>query len=145
MGEAGTSPLSDGTSLAFPVAQRLKYRRLIEPLFERDNPTSHSVRNGVIRIVYRFVTPEFVPGSFQVGVAVGRSRGSAPRRNRIKRILREAIRHDQPRLEKIANREGQPLTAMVLFQGNKESSARIRSDYDQAMQRLERRSHSAHR
>jgi ribonuclease P protein component len=143
MGEAGTSPLSDGTSLTFSVAQRLKHRRLIEPLFEQGNPSSHSVRSGVVRIVYRFVDPEFVPGSFQIGVAVGRSRGSAPRRNRVKRILREAIRHDQPRLERIANREGQPLTAMVLFQGNKASSARIRSDFEQAMQRLEQRSNSA--
>lgn len=142
MGEAGSSLRSNDSPLSFPVSRRIKHRRLIEPLFERDNPSSHSVRGGVIRIVYRFVAPELVPGPFQIGVAVGRSRGSAPRRNRVKRILRDAIRHDQPRLERIADQEGQSLTAMVLFQGKKESSERIRSDFAQAMQRLEDRTNS---
>lgn len=137
MGEAGTSPRSVRPSLRFPVARRLKHKRLIEPLFERDNPSSHSIRSGAIRILYRFVDANLVSGPFQVGVAVGRSRGSAPRRNQVKRILRDALRHDQPRLERIADQEGRPLTAMVLFQGSKESSTRIRSDLDQAMQRLE--------
>lgn len=136
MGEAGTSPRSTEASLNFPVSRRLKLRRLIEPLFERSDPTSHSVRSGVIRIVYRFVAADLVPDSFQIGVAVGRSRGSAPRRNRVKRVLRDAIRHDQQRLEQIAKQVGQPFTAMVLFQGKKESSARIRSDFDHALQRL---------
>ena len=135
MGEAGTSPRSAGATLNFPVSRRLKHRRFIEPLFEPGDPSSHSVRSGVIRIVYRFVEAD-LPDLFQIGVAVGRSRGSAPRRNRVKRILRDAIRHDQPRLEQIAKQEGRPLTAMVLFQGKKESSARIRTDFDHALQRL---------
>lgn len=124
----------------FPLARRLKHRRLIEPLFDRADPESHSVHSGSIRILYRFVSAETVEAPFQIGVAVGRSRGHAPRRNRVKRILRDALRHDQPRLKQISANTGSVLTAMVLFQGRDESAVRIRTDLDQALRKLERRS-----
>lgn len=139
MGEAGTSPSSSQHGLRFPATRRLKHRRLIEPLFDRANPTSHSVKSGVVRIVYRFVSADQIPAPFQVGVAVGRSLGHAPKRNRIKRVLREGLRHQQARLERIADSSERSLTAMVLFQGASESASRIRSDLDKALERLESR------
>lgn len=139
MGDAGTTSRTGRRGFAFPLARRLKHKRLIEPLFDRHDPDSRSVRSGSIRIVYRFVGTEDIEAPFQVGVAVGRSRGHAPRRNRIKRIIRESLRHDQPRLEAISASAGKPLTAMVLFQGRDEDSASIRSDLDAALVRLEER------
>jgi ribonuclease P protein component len=124
---------------SFPLARRLKRKRLIEPLFDRKDPESRSVSSGSIRILYRFVSSERVEAPFQVGVAVGRSRGNAPRRNRIKRVLRDALRHDQPRLEQISRLGGNALTAMVLFQGRDETAARIRSDLEHALEKLKNR------
>ena len=126
-------------SASFPFARRLKRKRLIEPLFDRQDPESQSVYSGSIRILYRFVATDQVEAPFQVGVAVGRSRGNAPRRNRIKRVLRDALRHDQLRIERISLHSGMALTAMVLFQGRNETAAQIRSDLDGAFEKLENR------
>ena len=139
MGDSGTTSGTGQRGFAFPLARRLKHKRLIEPLFDRQDPDSHSVHSGSVRIVYRFVDVDDFEAPFQIGVAVGRSRGHAPRRNRIKRIIRDSLRHDQPRLEAISATAGKPLTAMVLFQGRSEDAASIRSDLDAALVRLEER------
>lgn len=135
-------PPSRSGSARFPLSRRLKHRRLIEPLFDRQDPESRSVYSGSIRILYRFVSPDTLDAPFQVGVAVGRSRGNAPRRNRIKRIIRDALRHDQDRLERIVSVSGMALTAMVLFQGRDQDGSAIRADLDDALNRLEERATS---
>jgi ribonuclease P protein component len=123
----------------FPSARRLKRRRLIDPLFDRHHPEGSTVASGSVRVLYRFVDRDLVGGSFQIGVAVGRSRGNAPRRNRIKRVFRDVIRHDQERLERIAQTHGKALTAMVLFQGRDQDDQTIRRDCTAALAKLEDR------
>lgn len=126
-------------SARFPSARRLKRRGLIDPLFDRQSTEGGSVFSGSVRIAYRFVAESVIEGPFQIGVAVGRSRGNAPQRNRIKRILRDVIRHDQERLERIARSSGMALTAMVLFQGQRQDSQTIRRDVDRTLEKLEER------
>ncbi|MDA0379565.1 MAG: ribonuclease P protein component [Bacteroidetes bacterium] len=138
MGDATPSAGSGG--LGFPLARRLKRKRFIEPLFDRNNPDRQSIRAGCVRIVFRFVPEGSFDAPFQVGVAVGKSRGHAPRRNRIKRVIRETLRHGQDSLERCVAEAGQPLTAMVLFQGSDEPAATIRRDVEEALRRLIRRS-----
>ncbi len=139
MGEVITSPSAGSSGLRFPLARRLKQRRLIEPLFDRSNPDSHSVRSGCIRILYRLIPAADLGAPFQVGVAVGRSRGHAPRRNRVKRIMRDVLRNEQEQLNRIATASGNALTAMMLFQGRDEDGPRIREDLAKALVRLEER------
>jgi len=124
--------------LTFPRSRHLKRKRLIEPLFDRSDPSSNSVRVGCVRIAYRFVPTSTFDEAYQVGVAVGRSRGHAPRRNRVKRMMREAIRHNQIDLERLAARRGERLTAMFLFQGRDEGSDTILRDTVQVIRKLER-------
>lgn len=140
MGESAPTPSHASPGLSFPLARRLKRKRFIEPLFDRTNPDRASVHAGCVRILYRFVSPDAFDAPFQVGVAVGRSRGNAPRRNRVKRIIRDALRHSQDRLETVSDRTGQALTAMVLFQGSDESPTVIREHLSRAMDRLDERS-----
>jgi len=124
--------------LTFPRSRRLKRKRLIEPLFDRSDPTSSSVRAGCVRLAYRFVPDSTFEEAYQVGVAVGKSRGHAPRRNKVKRLMREALRHHQNELEQLAERHGKCLTVMFLFQGRDESSDVILRDTVHAIRKLER-------
>lgn len=139
MSEPDATPSADRGGLGFPLARRLKRKRFIEPLFDREDPERQSVRAGCVRIVYRPVPEDSFEAPFQVGVAVGRSRGHAPRRNRIKRVIRETLRHRQDELETCAVRSGSALTAMFLFQGKDETAAVIRKDVEEALRRLSRR------
>jgi ribonuclease P protein component len=139
MSEHDAMPSADRGGLGFPLARRLKRKRFIEPLFDRNDPERQSVRAGCIRIVYRPVPPDSFEAPFQVGVAVGRSRGHAPRRNRIKRVIRDVLRHHQDQLEACCARSGSSLTAMLLFQGTDEKAAIIRQDTEEALRRLGKR------
>lgn len=139
MDEPQATPSAPSGGLGFPLARRLKRKRFIEPLFDRNDPMRASVRSGCVRIVYRPVPSDSFEAPFQVGVAVGRSRGHAPRRNHIKRVIRETLRHSQDRLEACAAHMGAPLTAMVLFQGNDEPASIIRQDVEEALRRLNKR------
>lgn len=139
MSEPDATPSAARGGLGFPLARRLKRKRFIEPLFDREDPDRHSVRAGCVRIVFRPVPQDSFEGPFQIGVAVGRSRGHAPRRNRVKRIIRETLRLHQERLAACSSRMDTALTAMVLFQGKDESAEVIRQDLEGALNRLSRR------
>lgn len=53
-------------------------------------------------------------------------------------MMREAIRHNQIDLERLAARKGERLTAMFLFQGRDEGSDTILRDTVQVIRKLER-------
>ena len=105
---------------SFSRSHHLKRKRLIEPLFNRNDPTVRSAAAGPIRIIYRVVQEieAHEKVAYQIGVAVGRSAGNAVRRNRIKRLVWEAIRLNQLLLKGIHVLPGTVFTAMVLFRGN---------------------------
>jgi ribonuclease P protein component len=99
--------------LAFSRTHHLKRKQLIEPLFDRSDRSTQSVAFGSVRVLYRLVEESVPETTYQIGVAVGRSAGSAVTRNRVKRVIRETVRLNQhliPRTEQL-------LTAMVLFRG----------------------------
>lgn len=99
-----------------------------------------SVAAGSIRLVYRLVSDQDLSCEvrFQIGVAVGRSAGPAVRRNRIKRVIREAIRLNQGLLHDIACNEGTLLTAMVIFRGNGADISETPRDMVRSIEKLHR-------
>ena len=152
-----------------PRAFRLKRDRLIRPLFDRRRQDVGSIPEGCVRIVYRVVPREELDADVpvQVGFASGRGPGSsrrlsAVRRNRIKRVLREAYRTHQHDLLALfpGNRA---LTMMILYRGpyprgpagkpragnaaaneppagnTPSDDARIRADLPRALRKLHRR------
>ncbi|NQV72421.1 ribonuclease P protein component [bacterium] len=125
---------------SFSRSHHLKRKRLIEPLFNRNEPSVRSVAAGSIRLVYRVVSDQDLSCEvrFQIGVAVGRSAGPAVRRNRIKRVIREAIRLNQRLLHDIACNEGTLLTAMVIFRGNGSDISETPRDMVRSIEKLHR-------
>lgn len=129
--EAGTGRL--------PGAYRLKRRRLIRPLFDRNRKDVGSVTTGCIRLVYRLVPPQEFTSKvpLQVGFAPGRGARTAVVRNRIKRILREVYRVHQHDLIDLFLQRDDVLTLMVLYRGSTEDAPRcIPKDLPAALQRL---------
>jgi len=122
--------------MTFPRSHHLKRKRLIEPLFDRNNRTIRSLRSGSIRIVYRLTEKGTVNVPFQIGVAVGKSRGNAVRRNRIKRVIWETVRLNQAVLHGIAHSPDDLLTAMILFQGSTEENSAISADTAKVLKSL---------
>jgi len=79
-----------------------------------------------------------VSASFQIGVAVGRSSGSAVTRNRIKRVILEAIRLNQIVLQQLTNRQEMVLTAMVIFRGKASDLSETPQDVARCLENLKR-------
>ena len=135
------SPGADETAaLGFPRARRLKRRRLIRPLFQRDAPDVGRLRAGVVRLLYRSVPREAtgLDTPLQVGFAPGRTRTKVIR-NRIRRVMRETFRHHQAGLLRQLDGRGDALTVFVLFQGRAATADRdIRRDLPRALDRLVR-------
>ena len=113
-----------GRVLAFPCATRLKRRRLIRPLFDRNRADVGTVAVGCVRLLYRTVpraqTGYDVP--VQIGFAPGRTR-TAVVRNRIRRLLREVYRVHQYTLVDLFAHRPETLTVMVLFRGRPETAS----------------------
>ncbi len=127
-----------GRALTFPRAARLKRRRLIRSLFDRNRDDVGTVALGCVRLLYRAVpraqTGYDVP--VQVGFAPGRVR-TAVVRNRIRRLLREVYRVHQHTLVDLFAHRPETLTVMVLFRGRPETAtACIPRDLPQALERL---------
>jgi len=121
---------------------RLKHRRLIRPLFDRNRRDVHSLAVGCVRLIYRRASREEVgaDASVQVGFAVGRGVRKAVTRNRLKRIMREVYRVHQHLLVGLFSQRPDALTVMVLFRGDpKQARACIPRDLPEALRRLARR------
>ncbi len=126
-------------SFRFPRTHRLKRKRLIEPLFNRDEPNTNTVSVGCIRILYRFADPASVEvlTPLQVGFAVRRTAGRAVVRNRTKRILREVFRTNNERLlDQLADRED-VLTVMVVVRHLPDEEDVLRHDLIASLRSLE--------
>ena len=120
----------------FPRSMRLKRRRLIAPLFKRENTTTKSLTTGCIRILYRFVPRETtgVDSPIQVGFAPGRCK-NAVERNRLKRKMRELWRRNQHIVNLQSLSPTLSLTLMVL--ASKHSRTRdLANDFIQGMHLL---------
>ncbi len=126
--------------LLFPRSHHLKRKRLIEPLFNRNDRSVRSVAAGSVRMVFRLVqkSEAEVSASFQIGVAVGRSSGSAVTRNRIKRVILEAIRLNQIVLQQLTNRQEMVLTVMVIFRGKASDLSETPQDVARCLENLKR-------
>ena len=126
-------------SFRFPRTYRLKRKRLIEPLFNRDEPNTNTVSVGCIRILYRFADQASVEilTPLQVGFAVRRTVGGAVVRNRTKRILREVFRtHNQRLLDHLSDRED-VLTVMVVVRHLPDDEDVLRHDLIDSLHSLE--------
>lgn len=124
---------------AFSRSQRLKRRRLIRILFDRDHPDVQSLSAGSVRAVYRFADSEEVgvPASIQVGIFVGRRVGGAVRRNRIRRQMREAYRRRQPDLFTGLTGRSDTLTLGLVFRADAEVGWQdLVRDVDSIVERL---------
>lgn len=125
----------------FPGRFRLKRRRLIRPLFDRQRRDVGSIAVGCIRLLFRIV-PRREAGSeapLQVGFVPGRAMRKAVERNRVKRILREVYRVRQHNLVDLFLQRGDTLTMMILFRGKMEEVPEcIQKDLPEALSRLER-------
>ena len=137
-GARDRAPAEAGRSFAFPRSARLKRRRLIRPLFDRNREDVGTVAVGCVRLLYRTV-PRVQTGydtPVQIGFAPGRIR-PAVARNRIRRLLREVYRVHQHILVDLFLQHPEALTVMVLFRGRPEEAASsIRHDLPLALERL---------
>jgi len=120
----------------FPRSMRLKRRRLIAPLFKRNDTTTKSLSKGCIRILYRFVHRDMtgVDSPIQVGFAPGKCK-NAVERNRRKRQMRELWRRNQHIVNLQSISATSTLTLMVL--SSKHSGTRdLENDFIQGMHLL---------
>ena len=136
--ETGRPAPGTTRSLVFKRAARLKRRRLIRPLFDRNRGDVGTVAAGCVRLLYRIVprgqTGYDVP--VQIGFAPGRRR-NAVQRNRVRRLLREVYRVHQYTLVDLFVHRPDTLTVMVLFRGNPAAAAScIPNDLPRALARL---------
>ncbi len=122
-----------------PRSSRLKRRRLIRPLFDRDRPDVHSHFSGCLRAAYRFVdgNPSDPDTRLQVGFFVGRRIGGAVVRNRVRRRLREAYRRRHPELARTLSARNDLMTLAIIFRGGADTEwTSIVRDTDAIVDRL---------
>ena len=128
MSSTSAAALSGREQQTLSRSHHLKRKRFIEPLFDRSDPSTGSIASGCIRLMFRQVNPDSILVPFQIGVTVGKSTGTAVRRNRIKRIIWEAVRLNQKSLLEAAKMADGLLTAMLLYRGRNFDSQTITKD-----------------
>ena len=123
----------------FPRSHRLKRRRLIRSLFDRQRDDVGTEAVGGVRLLYR-VVPRAATGHdvpLQIGFAPGRRTESAVQRNRIRRLLREVYRVHQHLLVDLFLQRDETLIVMALFRGRPHQAEEgIPHDLPRAMQRV---------
>lgn len=98
------------------------------------------VRAGALVVRYRIVPmAEADPSSpLQVGFATGRHLRTKPVRNRIKRVMREIVRHHQHALLDLFAERPDMLTLMVLYRGGRsDAEATITRDLPPLLAQIE--------
>ncbi|GMQ81641.1 MAG: ribonuclease P protein component [Rhodothermia bacterium] len=126
------------TSNSLLKPHRLKRKRLIQPLFDREDKNTQTLSVGSLRILYRYQPVSMVGHSvpLQVGFAVSRSIGGAVTRNRVKRILRETFRHNlRGFTEKLSNRKD-VLTMMIVVRRLPADDSRLKRDLLDSIEQL---------
>ncbi|WP_263784320.1 ribonuclease P protein component [Salinibacter grassmerensis] len=110
--------------LTFPPSYRLKRRRLIRSLFDRNRDDVQTVAVGCVRLLYRVVDREALGHDvpLQVGFAPGSRAESGVERNRIRRLLREVYRVHQYTLVDPFVCCPEALIVMILFRGAPEQA-----------------------
>jgi ribonuclease P protein component len=125
--------------LTFPPSYRLKRRRLIRSLFDRNRDDVQTVAVGCVRVIYRVVGRDALGHDvpLQVGFAPGPRAESGVERNRIRRLLREVYRVHQYTLVDPFVCRPEALILMLLFRGAPaQADACIERDLPRAMQRV---------
>ena len=133
------SARSDERRLTFPPSYRLKRRRLIRSLFDRDRDDVQTVAVGCVRLLFRVVERDALGHDvpLQVGFAPGPRTESGVQRNRIRRLLREVYRVHQYTLVDPFVCRPDALIVMILFRGAPEQADDcIERDLSQAMRRV---------
>jgi ribonuclease P protein component len=104
----------------FPKSHRLKRRRLIRSLFDRNRDDVGTVAVGCVRLLFRVVDRDATGHDtpIQVGFAPGRRVTSGVERNRVRRLLREVYRVHQHTLVDLFVRTPHTLLVMILFRGD---------------------------
>lgn len=117
----------------FRGSARLKRRRLITPLFDRDSRDVRTAAVGTIRLLYRFAPrADAGPDSrVQIGFAVPTRIKRATERNLIKRHMRAGFQSDASRFRDVAVPGDETLTIMAIFRGSRFDSS-VAVDADQA-------------
>ena len=129
------SNASKSSDERFPKRYRLKRRRLIRALFDRNRTDTGTVAKGCVRLVFRVARREEVRADVpvQIGFAPGRC-PTAVARNRVRRLLRESYRRHQHTLTRLfEHRPDEVLTVMALFRGNPEAPDAIHHDFPRAL------------
>ncbi len=125
--------------LTFPPSYRLKRRRLLRSLFDRNRDDVQTVAVGCVRLLYRVVPRDALGHDvpLQVGFAPGPRAESGVERNRIRRLLREVYRVHQYTLVDPFVCRPDALIVMILFRGRPEQADDcIDCDLPRALQRV---------
>ncbi|PSQ76911.1 MAG: ribonuclease P [Bacteroidetes bacterium QH_6_63_17] len=128
--------------LTFPPSYRLKQRRLIRSLFDRDRDDVQTVAVGCVRLLYCVIEREALGHDvpLQVGFAPGPRAESGVERNRIRRLLREVYRVHQYALVDPFVCRPEALIVMLLFRGAPaQADACIERDLPHAMRQVAER------
>ncbi|MBU0755937.1 MAG: ribonuclease P protein component [Planctomycetes bacterium] len=88
--EKGVPDKAPGGGFRFPQAARLKIKREFDQVFKKGV-------KGVNHALVLYLLPNDVKRN-RLGLAVGKKVGNAVRRNRVKRMIREAFRLENPRI-----------------------------------------------
>jgi len=132
-------PRIEERRLTFPPSYRLKHRRLIRSLFDRDRDDVRTVAVGCVRLLFRIVSRDALGHDvpLQIGFAPGPRAESGVQRNRIRRLLREVYRVHQYTLVDPFVCRPDALIVMILFRGTPEQAdACIERDLPRALQRV---------
>ena len=116
----------------FKKEEKLKSRKLIETLFKQGT----SFSNFPFRVLYVFPEENIAP--LQSGFAVsGKHFKKAVDRNRIKRLMREAYRHQKTMLTENLNKKGKFMISFFIYTGNKIPEYKdVESKMQSALKRL---------
>lgn len=120
----------------FPGAYRLKHRRLLRPLFRRDEAVS--VAAGCLRLLFRRVPRQAHQPPVQVAFLPGRQPTSVVR-NRVRRTLREVYRRHLARLvDLLPLGPTEMLTLGILLRAapGPDLHARVAADLPRALDRM---------